>query len=166
MEFYDFISVQTFWTILLTVHGLLSIALLGALTHQAIAVAAPLRRPVSASGVVVRLRAVAAPAYAASVCGLWIASFVFGAWIYTKYRIDVRVPIEQEGFWKTLGAFEMKEHMTTLGLGLLPIYALLWRSDDPAHEAPRRHVTYLLAAICWFAFLVGHVVNNVRGFGS
>ena len=32
------ISVNTFWTILLIVHGLLAIALLGALTHQAMAV--------------------------------------------------------------------------------------------------------------------------------
>jgi hypothetical protein len=27
-------------------------------------------------------------------------------------------------------------------------------------------VTALLAFICWFNFLVGHVLNNVRGFGS
>jgi hypothetical protein len=24
----------------------------------------------------------------------------------------------------------------------------------------------VLAFICWFNFLVGHVLNNVRGFGS
>jgi len=24
---------------------------------------------------------------------------------------------------------------------------------------------WLLAVMCWFAFLVGHVLNNARGFG-
>ena len=38
------ISVNTFWTILLIVHGLLAIALLGALTHQAMAVLMPVRQ--------------------------------------------------------------------------------------------------------------------------
>ena len=38
------ISVNTFWTILLILHGLLAIALLGALTHQAMAVLMPVRQ--------------------------------------------------------------------------------------------------------------------------
>ena len=41
----DYISVNTFWTILSIVHALLAVALLGALTHQAAAVlAAPRAR--------------------------------------------------------------------------------------------------------------------------
>jgi hypothetical protein len=27
-------------------------------------------------------------------------------------------------------------------------------------------VTLVLAAMCWFLFIVGHVLNNTRGFGS
>ena len=35
MDFlFDYISVNTFWTILFTIHALLAVALLGALTHQ------------------------------------------------------------------------------------------------------------------------------------
>jgi len=71
---------------------------------------------------VTRFRAVHGPGYAAAVCALWITTFVFGAWIYTEYRIYVRIPIEQAAFWKTQGSFEMKEHLATIGLGLLPIY--------------------------------------------
>ena len=26
--------------------------------------------------------------------------------------------------------------------------------------------TMALAAMCWYMFLTGHIVNNVRGFGS
>ena len=51
------------------------------------------------------------PGYAAAVCVLWIVTFFFGAWIYTKYRMYVRIPIEQAGFWKTQGVFELKEHL-------------------------------------------------------
>ena len=98
---------------------------------------------------------------------LWIVTFTFGAWLYTKYRINVRIPIEQAGFWKTQGFFEMKEHLATIGLGLLPIYWYLWKNSRQAdYDSARKWLTMYLAGACWFIFLVGHVVNNVRGFGS
>src|SRR3954454_9556114 len=171
------ISVNTFWTILLIVHGLLAIALLDALTHQAMAVLMPVRqsaggfvtrfRGVAAAGSVARLRAVHAAGYATAVCVLWLLTFLMGAWIYTKYRIYVLLPIEQAGYWKTQGFFELKEHAATLGLGLLPIYWYIWKNvHDPEYDGVRKSITALLAFICWFNFLVGHVLNNVRGFGS
>jgi hypothetical protein len=164
----DYVSVTTFWSILFILHALLAVALLGALTHQAVAVLAPVRqKAVAGGGFVTRFRSVSGPGYAAAVCVLWALTFVFGGWIYTKYRYDVRVPIEQQGFFKTLGAFELKEHLTTIGLGLLPIYWYLWKhAFQPAYDSPRKWLTVVLAAICWYAFLAGHVVNNVRGFGS
>jgi hypothetical protein len=98
---------------------------------------------------------------------LWVLAFILGGWIYAKYRISVRIPIEQEGFWKTLGSFELKEHLTTIGLGLLPVYWHLWKNArNAAYSSARKWLTVVLAAICWYAFLVGHVVNNTRGFGS
>ena len=161
------ISVNTFWTILLIVHGLLAVALLGALTHQAMAVLMPVRQsrgqdsspafaPCPAAG------------YATAVCVLWILTFLMGAWIYTKYRIYVRIPIEQAGYWKTQGFFELKEHAATIGLGLLPIYWYFWKNaHDPEYDGVRKSVTAGAgASFCWFNFLVGHVLNNVRGFGS
>ena len=114
-----------------------------------------------------RFRAVHGASYAAAVCVLWIVTFIFGAWIYAKYRIYVRIPIEQDGFWKTQGAFEMKEHLATIGLGLLPIYWFFWKNArDPEYHSARKWLTVTLAAMCWYIFLTGHVVNNVRGFGS
>src|SRR5262245_50093022 len=101
MDFlFDYISVNTFWTILFIVHALLAVALLGALTHQAVSVLMPVRAGAGGS-FVTRFRAVHGPGYATAVCILWIVTFIFGAWIYTKYRIYVRIPIEQAGFWKT-----------------------------------------------------------------
>jgi len=163
----DYISVNTYWTILFTIHALLAVALLGALTHQAAAVLMPVRQAAGGIDFVGRFRAVHGPAYATAVCVLWLATFVFGAWIYTKYRMYVRIPIEQEGFWKTQGFFEMKEHLATIGMGLLPFYWLVWKNArDPEYAGVRKGLTVTLAGFCWFIFLVGHVVNNVRGFGS
>ena len=100
---YDYISVNTFWTILFIVHALLAVALLGALSHQAMSVLMPVRAGAGPGGFVTRFRAVHGASYAAAVCVLWIVTFIFGAWIYTKYRIYIRIPIEQDGFWKTQG---------------------------------------------------------------
>lgn len=162
----DYISVNTFWTILLIIHGLLAVALLGALTHQAMSVLVPVRQP-AGGGFVTRFRGVSGAGYATAVCVLWVLTFIMGSWIYIKYRVYIRMPIERAGFWKTQGFFELKEHFVTIGLMLLPAYWYFWKNvKTPAYDSVRRWVTVVLAAICWFAFLVGHVVNNVRGFGS
>lgn len=160
-------SDNTFWTILLIVHELLAVMLLGALTHQAVAIMLPVRQSAGTPGFITRARRVSSSAYAAAVCVLWVLTFVIGAWIYAKYRIYIRIPIEQAGFWKTQGFFELKEHAASLGLGLLPVYRYLWKhSKDEGCDAARKGVTLWLCAACWFVFIVGHAVNNVRGFGS
>ena len=162
---FDFVSVNTFWTVLLIVHGLLAVALLGALTHQAVAVMMPVRQ--AAGNFVDRFRAVPAAGYATAVCILWVVTFIMGAWIYTKYRITIRIPIEQAGYWKTQGFFELKEHVVTMGLGVLPAYWYFWKNArDPQYDSARKWLTVVLAGMIWFSFIVGHVVNNVRGFGS
>ena len=163
----DFISVNTFWTILLIIHGLLAIALLGAITHQAVAVLMPARQVAGAPNFVTRFRSVTGPAYASAICVLWVITFIMGAWIYTKYRIYIRIPLEQAAYWKTVGFFELKEHAAAIGLALLPIYWFFWKNaQDPQYDSVRKWLTVWLAALCWFVFLVGHVLNNARGFGS
>ena len=163
----DYITVNTYWSILFTAHALLAVALLGALSHQAMSVLMAARRVAGPGNFVTRFGSVRGAGYATAVCVLWIVTFFFGAWIYTKYRMYVRIPIEQDGFWKTQGAFEMKEHLATIGLGLLPIYWYFWKNArDVQYESPRKWLTVTLAAMCWYIFLSGHIVNNVRGFGS
>ncbi len=88
----DWISTNTFWTIWLFVHLILAVGLLGALTHQAMAVALPVRQP--AGGIVTRFRAVPAAGYATAVCVLWVITYIVGSYIYTKYRIAIRIPLE------------------------------------------------------------------------
>jgi hypothetical protein len=163
----DYVTVNTFWTILMIVHGLLAVTLLGALTHQAMSVLAPVRAGAAPGGIVTRFRAVQGAGYATAICLLWVVTFIFGAWIYTKYRMYVRIPIETQGYWKTQGVFELKEHLAVIGLGLLPIYWYFWKNArNPEYDSPRRWLTVVLAVMVWYMFLVGHIVNNVRGFGS
>ena len=79
----------------------------------------------------------------------------------------MRIPIEQDGFYKTLGAFELKEHLVSFAVGALPAYWYVWaNAANESFQRARKWLTTWLAAVCWLAFLVGHVVNNVRGYGS
>ena len=66
----DYISVSTFWTILFIIHALLAVALLGALTHQAMSVLMPVRQGAAAGNFVTRFRAVQGAGYATAVCVL------------------------------------------------------------------------------------------------
>src|SRR5262249_55124751 len=95
---FDYIAVNTYWTILLIIHGLLAIALLGALTHQSLSVLTPVRKP--GGGFITRFRAVQGAGYATAICVLWVLTFIMGAWIYIKYRVYVPIPIHRPGFSK------------------------------------------------------------------
>jgi hypothetical protein len=163
----DLISVNTWWTVWLLFHLVCSVGLLGALTHQAASAVMPVHQPAGPPGIVTRFRAVPGAGYAAAVCVMWVVTFILGAFIYTKYRIYIRIPIEQAGYWKTQGFFDFKEHVASIGLTLLPIYWWLWKNaKNPEYDTARKMVTVVLCVSCWFLFIVGHVLNNTRGYGS
>src|SRR3954451_6747886 len=113
-------TLMIFWTTLLIVHGLLAVALLGAVTHQAVALWWPVRAP--AGSFVTRFRAVPSLSYVRAIIVLYVVTFIMGAWIYTNYRYTSRLALEQLRFFKTVGAFEIKEHIATIGLIVLPAY--------------------------------------------
>ncbi len=51
--------------------------------------------------------------------------------------------------------------MATLGLVLLPAYWYFWKNaQNPEYDNARKGVTLVLAVMCWFLFIVGHVLNN------
>jgi hypothetical protein len=155
---------DTFWKILLFVHFLLAVALLAAVTLQAAAVLMPARQ---AAGHVVDRSPVPAQSYTTLVIVLYVVQALMGAWIYVKYRTYVRIPMEELRHWWTVGSFEFKEHVVTMGMGLLPAYWCFWRQPASTdHAAIRRWVTVFLALSVWYSFLVGHVANDFRGVGS
>jgi hypothetical protein len=161
------ISTNTFWTLWLFGHLILALGLLGAVTHQAMAVAFPVRKPAAGAGIVTRFRAVPAAGYATAVCVLYVLIFLIGSFIYPQYRIAIRIPLEAQHYYKTGGFFDFKEHMAAIGLVLLPAYWYFWKNArNPDYDNARKGVTLVLAVIVWFLFIVGHVLNNTRGFAS
>jgi len=152
------------WTALLIVHGLLAVALLGALTHQVLSVWVPARKP--AVSFVGRFRSVPGASYANAVVVLYLLTALLGAVIYAEYRISVRTVLQQLEMRSAEGAFELKEHFAAIGLGLLPAYRYFWRQPlAPEHANTRAILTSILAFVVWWSFLVGHILNNIRGFG-
>src|SRR5262245_5871245 len=151
-------------TILLLVHGLLAVALLGAITHQALSVVPAGAAPGRRSSFFARFRGVNGPAYAVPIVVLFVLTATLGAFLYPAYRIDVRVPLEDTNSRSANGIFEIKEHLIAVGLGALPAYWLAWRTPlSPALANTRRYLTWILAFFVWWAFLVGHLLNNFKG---
>jgi hypothetical protein len=151
-------------TILLILHGLVAVALLGAITHQTLAVCAPPRtKPLSFFG---RFRAVQGAAFTNAVVVLYLVSWLLGAIVYLYFKIDVQPNLERDRHWHAMGYLDLKEDFVAIGLGLLPPYWFSWRRPvDGQNPLIRAAVTILLAFIIWWSFLVGHVVNNIGGFG-
>jgi len=150
---------------LLIVHGLFAVALLGAITHQTASVWLPARKQAGTFGG--RFRGVAAAGYANAIIVLYICTFVLGAIIYPEFRISIRGVLEELETPAAMGSFELKEHFAVVGLALLPVYWRLWHlplADE--YGRTRKALTAILAFITWWNFLVGHVVNNFRGYGA
>src|ERR1700730_11004487 len=149
-------------TVLLIVHGLLAVTLLGAVTHQAFSVVPP--APAGKRSFFTRFRTVNGAAYAGPIVLLFLLTAIGGALLYPQYRIDVRTTLEDLQLRAANGVFEIKEHLVALGLGVLPAYWLFWRTPLAADQASsRRYLTWLLAFIVWWGFLIGHILNNIKG---
>jgi hypothetical protein len=147
-----------FWTIL---HGIVAIGLLGAITHQGLAV---WRRPAPARGFLERYRSVPAERFANAIVVLYLLTFALGAWIYPTFVLDVKGAVADYGMRRTIGVFQLKEHIAVIGLGLLPVYWHFWRGVPlTADVATRRMLTTLLMVAIWWNLVVGHVLNNVKG---
>jgi hypothetical protein len=152
-------------TALLIVHALLAIALLGAITHQTVAVWWPVRK--AAGSFVGRFRGVSTTSYSNAIVLLYVCTALLGSIIYPEYRLNVRVLLEQLEMPVANGIFELKEHFASVGLALLPVYWVMWHAPAAETRGPARAVlTAMLAFIVWWNFLVGHILNNIRGFGS
>jgi hypothetical protein len=148
----------------LIVHGLLAVTLLGALTHQLVALLWGVGKTVQSSSFVNHYRAARQQLFTRAIVALYIVTLVLGATLYPAYRLDVRIPFEEMSLGWAVGSFELKEHLAGLGLGLLPLYAYLWRPQfNDSHRRDRTLVSAFLAGVVWFDFLVGHVLNNIRG---
>jgi hypothetical protein len=165
MNLFDYISVETFWSAFLFLHFLLGVGLLAAVTLQSVAVLLPAQQ--TAGGVMSHFRPVPAPSFAKLIVFLYVPNFLLGAFTYIKYRTYVRIPMEQLAHWWTVGAFEFKEHIISMGLALLPAYWYFWQPpQSEQHPRIRIALTLFIAVAVWYAFLSGHVANDFRGVGQ
>ena len=150
-------------TTLLIIHGLLAVTLLGALTHQTLALWWPAR---AGASVVTSFRGVRSQIYTNTIIVLFVLTALIGSILYPTYRITVRIILEQLRMNTANGLFEFKEHLVAIGLGLLPAYWYYWRKPlAPEYAQTRRMLTSLLAFVVWWGFLTGHILNNIHGFG-
>ena len=152
-------------TVLLIVHGLLAVALLGAITHQALSVA---RTALAGRrNFFDKFRGVSGASYTNAIVVLFVVTSIGGALLYPQYRLDIRTTLEDLNLRSANGIFEIKEHLAAIGLGLLPAYWFLWRQPPVAEYADaRKYLTWILAFLVWWNFLVGHILNNIKGFGQ
>lgn len=146
-----------FWTI---VHGLLAMILLGAVTHQGLSV---WRKPAPARVIFDRFRAVNPNGYANTVVILYFVTFVIGALIYPVFVLDVKGSVADYGMRKTIGIFQIKEHVAVMGLAILPVYWHFWRQPVTENAATRKFLTTLIMLSVWWNLVVGHILNNVKG---
>jgi hypothetical protein len=152
-------------TTLLILHGLVAVALMGAITHQTLATFAPVRA--MPHSFFARFRAVPSAGFTNAIVVLYLISALLGAVIYLYFKVDLQPTLERDRHWHALGFFDLKEDFTVIGFGLLPAYWFSWRQPlNSENHQVRAALTLLLAFIVWWAFLVGHVVNNIWGFGS
>jgi hypothetical protein len=147
-------------TFLVILHGLLAVVLLGGITHQAMSVALPSR---SKAGIFRSFRAVSGTVYTNANIVLFLVVAIIGGTIYPTYRVAVRTYLENARLFQATGSFELKEQFVAIGLGMLPLYWLLWHRPEPAGKSARTAVTLILCFIVWYGFIVGHVLNNIRG---
>ena len=151
------------FTTLLLFHGLLAVALIGAITHQALAAAAK-RSEVGKASFIARFRTTDAAVYSNAVTVLFAIVIGTGAILYPEYRMVVRPTLQSLDLRAANGVFELKEHLSAIGLLLLPAYWASWRQPLVAEYAGiRLWLTCILAAIVWWNFVVGHLLVTIKG---
>lgn len=148
------------WTVLLLLHGLVAAALLGMVTHQAFSVLFRGRKT-SFAGSYVAVRSLL---FTNAIVITFLVNFALGGWIYTRYRYTARPVLEDLDRQAYVGAFEFKEHLLAIVLCTLPAYWLFWNKVPPGERSMTRTIlTLFVGGGVWIAFLIGHLVNNVRG---
>jgi hypothetical protein len=152
-------------TAFLILHGLVAVALLGAITHQTLA--AWTLSSAHPRSFFARFRAVQPAGYANAIVSLYLGAALLGAIVYLYFKVDIQPDLERDRDWHALGFLDLKEDFVAIGFGLLPAYWISWRQPF-ADERGRIEtaLTTILAFIVWWGFLVGHVTNNIMGFGS
>ena len=103
--------------------------------------------------------------YVTAIFVLYLLTLVLGAIIYTHYTIyvahrDHPAPV-LEALWPVRDQGALRRARSRDPAGLL---VLLAGAQCRGRDRARAMLTALLAVIVWWNFLVGHIINNLRGF--
>ncbi len=152
-------------TLLLFVHLLVAVTLLGAVTHQALSLLWP--APAGPRSFFQSYRGVRTAIYTNTIVILYVAMIVIGGIIYPTFRNHVSPELIKLNLVYMQGWFDLKEHTAALGLATLAAYWYFWKIVPLAEAQRTRAILTAMIAFCvWFAFIIGHVLNNIKGFGS
>ena len=147
-------------TFLLILHGIFSVFLLGAVTHQFLGVVWP-RRP-GQSDFVARARGINPGGYVQAIIILYVIEFILGSLLYPTYRVLARPPLQDLQLTWVIGLFEVKENFAAIVLAMLPAYWYFWKRF-PDYKTTRTAITTILFIVVWYNMIAGHLVNNARG---
>jgi len=149
-------------TTLLILHGLVAVLLIGGITHQAIGVWKS--KPVPSTTFFQSLVNVRGMTYVNAMCILYVATAILGGIVYPTYVLDVKGSLTDAQMNAAIGGFEIKEHFAIIGLTMLPSYWYLWKKV-PATEfkTARQLNTTIIAIMVWTTFVIGHIINNIKG---
>ncbi|MHB1036326.1 MAG: hypothetical protein ACYC35_30275 [Pirellulales bacterium] len=144
--------------VLLVVHLLAAAFALGAVTHHGWLV---LR-----AGTPQALRA----RYAKWMAIGYPLALLTGVLIYPSYNVLVRKPpigvLEKDARW-AVGLFEIKEHLATLALAMLPWLVLSARRQGQLTHLERSNyvlATCVFTILVYYVFITGGLVTAVRSF--
>jgi hypothetical protein len=152
-------------TALLILHDLVAVGLLGAVSHQALSVGRA--AGATKNSFAQRYRGVDSSAYSVVIVVLFAVVSLMGAVLYPSYRIVVRPVLENYNLRTANGSFEIKEHLSAIGLIMLPAYWAAWKKPfAPEYATARFALTWILAFIVWWNFLTGAVLDNIKGLSG
>ena len=106
-------------------------------------------------------------AFVNAIIILYLVTALLGAVVYLYFKVHIQPDLERDRDWSALGLLELKEDFLAIGLGLLPAYWVCWRRPFGDERGwARAALTAVLAFVIWWGFLVGHIMNDIMGFGS
>ena len=150
-------------TVLLILHGLVAVALIGSVTHQALAVTLK-RAEFRARPYYARFRAADPAIYTGAVTVLFVLVAVMGAILYPRYRLVVRPLVQSMDLRAVNGAFELKEHFSALGVLMLPAYWTVWKSmTRTEYQTARVWLTWMMTGFVWWNFVTGQSLVAIKG---
>ena len=102
-------------------------------------------------------------AYSTAIVVLCAVVILTGALLYPNYRMIVRPALQSLDLRSANGIFEIKEHLSAIGLILLPAYWAVWRQPlVPEYSAARVGLTWILAGMVWWNFIVGQLLVTIK----